>query len=70
MRQRDRGTGLRAARDVPELRGRADSDQHFGVAATVHTQPASTPQLQPGSAGWRPQGRAAGLLPAGGQVRG
>jgi len=70
MRQRNGRTGLRAAGDVSELRGRSDSDQHVGPAATVHTQPASAILLRLGTARRRLADSAADLLPTCGQVRG
>lgn len=71
MRQRDGGPGLRTTGNVPELRGRSDSDQHFRSAASVHTHAAAVPQqsLQFGFPGRRPEDSAADLLPTCGQVR-
>lgn len=71
VRQRDRRTGLRAAGNFPELRGRQDSDQHVGPAAAVHTQSAAAVLLlrRIGSPGQRPEDSAADLLPTCGQVR-
>lgn len=68
MRQRDGRAGLRATGDVPELRGRENSDQHVGPAAAVHTHPAAAAPLQFGSSGQRLEDSAADLLPTCGQV--